>query len=121
QRAWERLESYCRTLARDGHALYICCGPHGVGGEGKDGPMERIGRGRVTVTVPAKLWKVILVLPHEDAEPRKNTRAIAVIMPNDQSVDFDWTKYRVSVREVERLTGYTFFPKLSEDVAKAIK
>jgi endonuclease G, mitochondrial len=26
QYGWERLESYCRTLARE-HTLYICCGP----------------------------------------------------------------------------------------------
>jgi endonuclease G len=85
QHAWERLESYCRTLAKE-HVLHICCGPHGVGGEGKNGRMEEIGKGKVTVIVPAKIWKVVLVLPSEDAEPRRNTRAIAVIMPNDQSV-----------------------------------
>jgi endonuclease G len=73
------------------------------------------------VTVPAKIWKVILVLPSEDAEPRKNTRAIAVIMPNDQSVGYDWTKYRVSVREVEKLTGFTFFPKIPAEVSAEIK
>jgi endonuclease G len=73
------------------------------------------------VTVPAKLWKVILVLPSEDAEPRKNTRVIAIIMPNDQTVGFDWTKYRVSVADVEKLTGYRFFPALPDDVATALK
>ena len=34
QRGWERLEDYCRTLAKRGHELYVVCGPHGVGGEG---------------------------------------------------------------------------------------
>jgi endonuclease G, mitochondrial len=42
-------------------------------------------------------------------------------MPNDQSVDFDWAKYRVSVCEVEKLTGYTFFPKIDAEVAAEIK
>jgi endonuclease G len=120
QHAWERLEAYCRTLTRD-HTLYISCGPHGVGGEGKNGRANEIGAGKVTVRVPAKVWKVILVLPSEDAEPRRNTRTIAVIMPNDQSVGEDWARYRVSVREVERLTGYTFFRKVDADVAAAIK
>jgi endonuclease G, mitochondrial len=120
QRGWERLESYCRTLARD-HVLYICCGPHGVGGEGRNGVAQEIGKGKATLTVPAKLWKVVLVLPSEEAEPRKNTRAIAVIMPNDLSVGYDWTKYRVSVRDVENLTGYRFFPAIAEDVAAEIK
>ena len=98
------------------------CGPYGIGGTGKTGPRDEIGRaGGASVAVPAKVWKVILVLPHEDASPARNTRSIAVIMPNDQSVDFDWTKYRVSVRDVERLTGYTFYPNLAADVAAAIK
>jgi endonuclease G, mitochondrial len=121
QKGWERLESYCRTLVREGHVLYICCGPHGIGGEGKNGHAKVIGKGRIEVTVPAKLWKVILVLPSEGAEPRRNTRAIAIIMPNDQSVGFDWTTYRVSVRDVEKLTGYTFFPTIPAEVANEIK
>ena len=121
QHGWERLESYCRSLTRDGHVLHICCGPHGVGGEGKNGQADEIGKGKLTVAVPAKLWKVILVLPSEDAEPRRNTRAIAVVMPNDQSVGFDWTGYRVSVRDVEKLTGYTFWPKIDADLAAEIK
>jgi endonuclease G len=92
-----RLESYCRTLTKD-HVLYIFCGSHGEGGEGKNGIAKEIGT-NLKVTVPAKVWKVVLVLPSKDAQPRKNSRTIAVIMPNDQSVDFDWAKYRVSVCE----------------------
>ena len=65
------------------------------------------------MTVPAKLWKVILVLPDENAEPTRRTRVIAIIMPNDQTVDFDWSKYRVSVAEVEKLTGHDFWPNLT--------
>jgi endonuclease G, mitochondrial len=71
--------------------------------------------------VPNKVWKVILVLPSADAEPRKNTRVIAVLMPNDQTVDFDWSKYRVPVRRVEKLTGYKFFPNLPGELAAALK
>jgi endonuclease G len=121
QKGWEWLEAYCRDLAHQGHVLYIACGPHGAGGTGKYGFKEQIGKGRVEVAVPAKLWKVILVLPDAEAEPRKNTRAIAVIMPNDQTVGFDWSKYRVAVKDVENLTGYKFFPGVPEEVATAIK
>jgi DNA/RNA endonuclease G (NUC1) len=71
--------------------------------------------------VPSELWKVILVLPREGAEPRKNTRVISIIMPNDQTVDFDWTKYRVSARAVEKLTGYTFFRNVSDEIAVALR
>ena len=121
QRGWERLEAYCRELAKEGHVLYIACGPAGVGGTGKDGKKDEIGKGRIDVTVPAKVWKVILVLPEEQAEPTKRTRVIAVIMPNDQTVDYDWAKYRVSTREVEKLTGYKFFPLIPKDVARELK
>jgi endonuclease G len=121
EKGWERLESYCRELARDGRVLYIACGPHGIGGTGRFGYREEIGKGRFTVTVPARLWKVILVLPHEGAEPTKRTRVIAVIMPNNQRVEYDWTKYRVSVHQVEKLTGYRFFPAVPESVAQALR
>jgi endonuclease G len=121
QRGWERLEDYCRLLARQGRVLHIVCGPAGTGGIGKNGEKQEIGKGRLKVTVPNKVWKVIVVLPREDAEPRKNTRVIAVIMPNDQSVDYDWAKYRVSTRAVEKLTGYRFFSALPEELAGALR
>jgi endonuclease G len=121
QKGWERLEDYCRRLSKEGHVLSIACGPAGVGGTGKNGREEEIGEGRLKVTVPQKLWKVVLVLPREDAEPRKNTRVIAIIMPNNQSVGFDWSKYRVSTRAVEKLTGYSFFSTLPKDVADALR
>jgi endonuclease G len=60
------------------------------------------------------------LLSHAGAEPRKNTRVIAVIMPNDQSVNFDWAKYRVTPRQVEKLTGLHFFPKVEEEVREAL-
>jgi DNA/RNA endonuclease G (NUC1) len=46
---------------------------------------------------------------------------IAVIMPNDQSVDYDWAKFRVSVADVEKLTGFKFWPAIPEDTARALK
>jgi endonuclease G, mitochondrial len=120
QRAWERLEDYCRRLAKEGHVLYIACGPYGVGGTGKLGYREVIGRDR-KITVPHDLWKVILVLPHEDAAPHKNTRVIAIIMPNDQTVDFNWAKYRTSARKVEELTGNRFFGNVPDEIAEALR
>jgi endonuclease G len=120
QKGWERLEDYCRRLTRDGHVLYIACGPNGVGGVGKAGAADEIGKGR-KITVPHKLWKVVLVLPREDAEPRKNSRVIAVIMPNNQSVGFDWAKYRTTTSAVEKLTKFRFFGNVPEEVAEALR
>jgi endonuclease G len=120
QKGWERLEDYCRRLAKEGHMLYIASGPHGRGGVGKNGPADVIGKNR-KITVPAQLWKVILVLPSEAAEPRKNSRVISIIMPNDQTVDFDWTKYRSSARRVEKLTGLRFFSNVDPETAEALR
>src|SRR5260370_986330 len=93
QKAWERLESYCRSLVKKGSELHIACGPHGLGGTGKNGRRETIGKGKIEVTAPAQLWKGIVVLPSEGAEPRKNRPGIAVLMPNETEaglVPFLW-------------------------------
>jgi endonuclease G len=121
RQAWERLESHCRDLVKRGHELHIACGPVGVGGTGEKGFKKTIGKGDVRVTVPAQLWKVILELPHEGDEPTKKTRVVAVIMPNDQTVGHNWSEYRVSVREVEKLTGFHFFRNIPNDIASALR
>jgi endonuclease G, mitochondrial len=121
QKGWERLETYCRDLARKGHELQIVCGPAGIGGIGRNGPRNEIGKGHTTVTVPARLWKVIVVLPADGAEPRNNTRVIAVILPNDQTVNFNWAPYRTSAEAIEKLTGYTFFRNMPAATAAALR
>jgi len=118
QKGWERLEAYCRTLAKKGKILYIVCGPQGKGGEGKLGFKVSIAGGKVIV--PAKVWKVVLVLGKDDKEDR-STRLIGVVMPNDQSVTDDWAKYRVAVKEIEELTGYEFFDKAKREILDPLK
>lgn len=121
QTGWERLEYYCRGLALDGKELHIVTGPHGIGGVGLDDARKlTIGRNPPFVTVPAHVWKVILVLDR-GGQVTKNARTIAVWMPNDQTVDDEWPKYRVPVAEVEKKTGLTFFPLIPDDIAAAIK
>lgn len=73
------------------------------------------------VVVPASTWKVILVLEAgEQATPK--TRTIAVRIPNSEKVaSSDWRDYLVSVDEVERATGYNFFPTLPVSVQKQIE
>jgi len=118
---WERLESYCRELAKKGNELHIACGPHGVGGVGENGFASKIGKDKIKITVPAHTWKVIMVLSEEGAKPSKRTRTIAVVVPNTQTVHYDWTKYRVSVRDVEELTGFNFFPDVANEIADVIE
>lgn len=125
QKAWADLEDYCRSLARRGNVLYIVAGPQGQGGAGTAGEKDTIAGGKVTV--PAKCWKVILVLKGgtgtaEDlGRVGRDARLIAVVMPNDQSVDHGWAKYRTSVKDVETLTGYRFFDRVPADVIEPLK
>jgi endonuclease G, mitochondrial len=111
---WEKLERYCRDLAKAGDQLYIIAGPAGTGGRGSRGNRQRIGRGKITV--PAQAWKVIVVNEQSNLEQgivTANTRIIAVIIPNQQGIKENaWQEFRVSVREVEQLTGYNFFATL---------
>jgi endonuclease G, mitochondrial len=121
QKGWERFESYCRALAENGKELHIAAGPHGIGGTTTDGTKKlTIGKNAPFVTVPAHVWKVVLVLDR-GTNPTKTTRTIAVWMPNDDTVTDDWASYRVSVAEVEKKTKLKFFPLLPDDVAEAIK
>lgn len=120
QKGWERLERYSRDLADDGKELYIAAGPHGIGGTGTDGKKLTIGKNAPFVTVPASMWKVIVVLD-KGTNPTKNSRVIAVWMPNDDTVTPDWPSYRVSVADVEKKTGLKFFPLLPDEVATALK
>jgi endonuclease G len=125
EEAWAQLEAYCRNLVEREHKhLYIISGPAGQGGEGKKGPKTQIGK-RTPVIVPAQCWKVIMVLdggPGDDLQKvNANTRLIVVIMPNDMTVGEEWAGYRVSVRAVEQLTGYTFFDRVPMAIIERLK
>jgi endonuclease G len=126
QDAWADLEDYCRELvARKHRTLYLVSGPQGVGGEGTKGPADTIGEGKVTV--PNKCWKIALVLEDgsggetDIARVGPETRLIAVLMPNDQTVGHGWARYRTSAHEIERLTGYRFFDRVPLGIIEPLK
>ena len=124
--AWNQLELYARHLVTaQGKELYLIAGPQGRGGQGRNGFRSTIAGGKVTV--PSRVWKVIMVLDANDNDQDiervdAQTRLIAVIMPNDRSVPKrNWWQYRVSVKEVESLTGYTFFDKVPAAIITPLK
>jgi endonuclease G, mitochondrial len=123
QGAWVQLENYSRQLVRSGKELFIVSGGYGQGGIGKNGLRATVGQGKVLV--PAVTWKVILVLDKPNsgvAGVDRNTRTIAVIMPNKQGIKSDpWQQYSTSVQAVEKLTGYKFFASVPEPIGTLIK
>src|SRR5262249_43754202 len=124
RKTWEKLEAYCRRLARQGKELYIIAGPAGRGGWGENGFKTLIKARQGNFLVPGKTWKGVLGLPEGGTNPKKVTvevRTIAVIVPNIQGLDTDWRTYCCSVADVEELTGFTFFSNVPEEVAKEIK
>ncbi|MEO2076965.1 MAG: DNA/RNA non-specific endonuclease [Bacillus sp. (in: firmicutes)] len=119
---WASLESYSRKLVSAGNELYIISGGYGSGGTGSNGYMTTVGNG---VVVPAKTWKVIVVLPNGNNDVSRvttSTRVIAVLMPNDQTASSQpWGYYRVSVDTIESLTGYNFLSSVSTNIQSTIE
>ncbi|MBD2564539.1 MULTISPECIES: DNA/RNA non-specific endonuclease [Nostoc] len=111
---WGNLEDYCRELVSLGKELYIVAGPAGSQGEPLKGK----------VTVPKSTWKIIVVLdsPGSGLDGiTANTRVIAVNIPNEQEINNDWRAYKVSVDELEKLTGYDFLSNISPNIQEVIE
>ncbi len=108
QGPWAALEIYCRDLVKQGKEVYIYCGGNGESGF--------IDSGRVQI--PEQTWKAILILDAGDDDLNRVTissRTIAVLMPNNNALiskSDDWRSYRVSIDQIESLTGFDLFPAL---------
>lgn len=120
---WRLLEEYGRDLLDQGKEIYIISGAYGQGGSGSNGgTTNTIAGGKVVV--PANTWKILIVLTNGSDDLNritKETRVIAVDMPNTQSVGDDWGTYRVSVDELEQKTGLDFLSKVSTDIQAVIE
>ncbi|KAA9339585.1 DNA/RNA non-specific endonuclease [Hymenobacter busanensis] len=118
QRTWNHLEDYSRDLVAAGNEVYVLMGSYGKGGTGTNGLMTTLDQGRVTV--PKRIWKVLVVLPQGDNDLQRvaagQARLIAVDTPNDNTIDPDWARYRVSVDAIENATGYDLLSKLPVEV-----
>lgn len=122
QRTWGDLERYTRDLIDQGKEVYIISGPYGRGGTSAKGTFEELSSG---VVVPNKTWKIIVVLTNGDNDLSRittSTRVIAVLMPNDQTCsEHEWRYYRVSVDEIETLTGYDFLSNIATSIQDVIE
>ncbi|HJQ31077.1 MAG TPA: DNA/RNA non-specific endonuclease [Pyrinomonadaceae bacterium] len=124
QGPWAAFETYCRNLVSAGNELYIIAGGSGSGGTGSNGGTTTTVAGG-HVAVPSQTWKVVIVIPqgtNDVSRVTTSTRTIAVIMPNVQGIRSNtWQSYRVSVDQVESLTGYDFFSQVPTSIQSVIE
>lgn len=122
QRTWAGLENYCRTLAEAGNELYIVCGSYGRGGTGTNGYATTVAGGKITV--PARCWKVVVVLPNGASDASRvsaSTRIIAIDTPNDNSLNTNWGTYRTTIDAIEQATGYDLLSAVSTTVQSTVE
>ncbi|ADB42589.1 DNA/RNA non-specific endonuclease [Spirosoma linguale] len=120
---WKNLEEYERQLISNGNDVYILAGTSGTGGTGLNGFTTSIGNGKLTV--PAILWKILIVVPpsgDNTFQLTENTRVIAVSIPNTQAAaDKPWRAYLTSIDAIESMTGYDFLSTVSTDIQRIIE
>ena len=104
---WKEIEFACRKWAKQYGSIYIVCGPIFF----KSQKHEKIGPHQIPV--PEAFFKVILCVESS------NPKGIAFICRNtdgNRKKDF----YVNSIRQVERVTGYRFFPKLNDSIKSLV-
>lgn len=103
---WNEMEQQCRKWAQQMGDIYIACGPILYKGKHKT-----IGENRVVV--PEAFFKVVLCT-------RGTPKAIGFIYRN---TDGNRPKgdYVNTIDQVERITGYDFFPALPDEVEREVE
>jgi|GEM_PF-556083 len=113
---WEQLESHARDLVGQGNEVYIIAGSSGSAGVLAGG----------TLTIPAAVWKVMLILPAAEgddlARVTAQTPVIAIWTPNNATVqDKAWTDYTTTAACIQQRTGLNLFAALDDTVESAIE
>ena len=120
QQAWAHLEEYGRSQVQRGQEIYVIMGSYGRGGTGANGFATTLDQGRVTV--PARIWKVMVILPDGTNDLQRlatlpSVRVLAIDTPNDNNtIDPDWKKYLTSVDKIEAATGLDLLSALPRPV-----
>lgn len=103
---WNRIEMDCRKWAKKYGDVYIVCGPVLYNKE-----HETIGVNKVVV--PEAFFKVILCM-------QGKPKAIGFVVKNNAGTKKK-DHYVNTVDEVERITGYDFFPALPDDIENEVE
>lgn len=103
---WRELEEYSRSLVYQyDQNLHIFAGAYGQQGQ----------IGDRSITVPSRLWKIIIVYDRLDNGSlglTAKSRVIAIDLPNRDLVNPDWRQYQTSIHRIELATGHQFLSDL---------
>ena len=119
QQTWAHLEEYGRSQVQRGQEIYVIMGSYGRGGTGSNGFVETLDQGRVTV--PARIWKVMVILSDGTNDLQRiatdpAVRVLAIDTPNDNNtISPDWRQYLTSVDKIEAATGLDLLSALPRD------
>lgn len=123
QKPWADFEVYLREQVKKGKEIYIIMGVYGEGGSGsKGGVTLSIDNGRVSV--PSNIWKVAVILPDGENDLQRvetEAKVIAINTPNANVLASDWRKYIVTVRDIEKNTGYDLLSVLPKRIQDKIE
>ena len=103
---WNRIEMDCRKWVQRYGSIYIVCGPLFYNKE-----HETIGVNKVVV--PEAFFKVILCM-------QGKPKAIGFIVKNNAGTKKK-NQYVNSIDQVERITGYDFFPALPDSIEEKVE
>ena len=107
---WRALEEHGRDLVRQqGKSLYVIGGTYGDKGS--------VGE----VTVPGRIWKVMVVMDSINDQVTRRSQVIAVDMPNSDRIEDDWQTYRTTVDRIEIATGYNLLSAVPESIQAVIE
>ena len=95
---WKQLETFVRNWVAEGKDIYVVSGTIYAPG------YQTIGANRVGI--PTHMWKVIV--------DRKNSKAIAFLLPNAPLPVVDLPKFATNIFTIEQHTGINFMPQLTK-------
>lgn len=122
EQTWAHFENYLRSQVEAGNEIYIIMGSYGAGGLGTKGKATTVDHGKVTV--PANIWKVALIIPAGNSDVSRittTTRIIAINTANNNTINADWKKYIVTVRDIEQATGYDLLSGLPKNIQNQLE
>lgn len=130
QGPWEGLEDFVRnTLVGGNSEAYIVMGNFGQGGYNSSNILYNTINGG-NLTVPSKVWKVVIVMPKGTGDLtriNRYTTVLAVNMPNDNrlytaSNKNAWRNYLVSVNALETEANASGVPlNLFQSIADTVR